>query len=314
LLELNIFGVEHFLELKFFVKPADSRRLLDIFLRRLKMVYEMPLVQKTSKTSRLTLAIFRRLKTVVCPLGYGIAWMHKISQLEDPVANSLVQQVLDSLRRKFAGRKIKKEIITVEILNKMLEASQPLDSLKNLRMITICLVSFAGFLRFDEVIKIRFSDLKFEIFYFTIFVESSKTDQYRDGAHVIIGKTGTDLCPFVMLQKYLQACVSLSGDNFIFRSFAKCKAGNYVLRTLNKPMTYSRTREEFLALLVSAGQNPKNFGLHSLRSGAASAAANAGVKDRLFKRHGRWLSDRAKDGYVKDDILQRLTVSQNLGL
>ena len=40
------------------------------------------------------------------------------------------------------------------------------------------------------------------------------------------------------------------------------------------------------------------IGTHSLRSGGASAAANAGVPDRLFKRHGRWLSDSAKDGYV----------------
>ena len=42
------------------------------------------------------------------------------------------------------------------------------------------------------------------------------------------------------------------------------------------------------------------FGLHSLRAGGASAAANAGVPDRLFKRHGRWRSKAAKDGYIKD--------------
>jgi len=54
--------------------------------------------------------------------------------------------------------------------------------------------------------------------------------------------------------------------------------------------------------------------LHSLRSGGATAAANRGIPDRLFKRHGRWSSESAKDGYVKDSIDERLRVSQCLGL
>ena len=41
------------------------------------------------------------------------------------------------------------------------------------------------------------------------------------------------------------------------------------------------------------------LGTHSLRSGAATAAANADVPDRRFKRHGRWASESAKDGYCK---------------
>ena len=48
------------------------------------------------------------------------------------------------------------------------------------------------------------------------------------------------------------------------------------------------------------GLNPKEFGLHSLRFGGATAATNAEVPDRMFKRHGRWLSENAKDGYIKD--------------
>lgn len=67
-------------------------------------------------------------------------------------------------------------------------------------------------------------------------------------------------------------------------------------------------------MLAAIGLNKKQFGLHSLRSGGASAAANAGVPDRFFKRHGRWKSENAKDGYVKDSLDERLKVSHNLGL
>ena len=56
------------------------------------------------------------------------------------------------------------------------------------------------------------------------------------------------------------------------------------------------------------------IGTHSLRGGGATAAANAGVPDRLFKRHGRWASESAKDGYVQDSLSSRLSVSKALGI
>ena len=40
----------------------------------------------------------------------------------------------------------------------------------------------------------------------------------------------------------------------------------------------------------------------------------AGIADRLFKRHGRWASENAKDGYVKDDFNSRLSVTKSLGI
>ena len=56
------------------------------------------------------------------------------------------------------------------------------------------------------------------------------------------------------------------------------------------------------------------FGLHSLRSGGATAAAIMGVPDRLFKKHGRWKSEQVKDGYIKDDVHPLLLVSNCLGV
>lgn len=73
-------------------------------------------------------------------------------------------------------------------------------------------------------------------------------------------------------------------------------------------------REIFLRALSEVGEEPRKFGLHSLRSGGATAAASADIPDRLFKAHGRWRSETAKDGYVKDNINNILSVSKNLGL
>ena len=72
--------------------------------------------------------------------------------------------------------------------------------------------------------------------------------------------------------------------------------------------------ELFLNRLAELGFDPKQFGLHSLRSGGAIAAANSGVPDRLFKRHGRWRSESAENGYVKDSVSALMSVSQSLKL
>jgi hypothetical protein len=67
---------------------------------------------------------------------------------------------------------------------------------------------------------------------------------------------------------------------------------------------------ELLLEAVSAiGLDKTLFGLHSLRSGGASQAANNNVIDRLFKAHGRWRSENANDGYVKDTLLSKLSVT-----
>ena len=67
-------------------------------------------------------------------------------------------------------------------------------------------------------------------------------------------------------------------------------------------------------MLSAVGLDKRKFGVHSLRSGGALAAANAGVPDRMFQRHGRCQSEDAKDGYIQDALDERLTVSCNLGL
>lgn len=57
-----------------------------------------------------------------------------------------------------------------------------------------------------------------------------------------------------------------------------------------------------------------NIGIHSLRAGGATAAANAGINDRCWKRHGRWKGENSKDGYIGDSLEKRLLVTKSLHL
>ena len=45
-------------------------------------------------------------------------------------------------------------------------------------------------------------------------------------------------------------------------------------------LSYTRMRELLLEQLTAIGLDSQQFGLHSLRAGGATAAANAGVLDR----------------------------------
>jgi len=72
--------------------------------------------------------------------------------------------------------------------------------------------------------------------------------------------------------------------------------------------------EQFKRKVAKLGYNSTEFGLHSLRAGGATMAANSGVPDGLFKRHWRWKSENAKDGYVDDSVEHRLSVTRQLGL
>ena len=55
-----------------------------------------------------------------------------------------------------------------------------------------------------------------------------------------------------------------------------------------------------------------NFSTHSARLGGATSAANSGIPERNFQRHGRWASVSAKNTYIKDSLASRLDVSKSL--
>ena len=184
--------------------------------------------------------------------------------------------------------------------------------LLQLRNFTMLLLSFAGFLRFDEVSQLRLGDIRLLGTHMEIFIESSKTDVYRDGH---IRSFAPDCCPVKIIYSYILQNSLREKDEYLFRPMTWFKKrGVHRMRKGNKPISYTACREQALSLVKKVGLEPKNFGLHSARSGGATAAANRGVPDRLFKRHGRWLSEKAKDGYVKDSLANLLSVSRNLGL
>ena len=126
---------------------------------------------------------------------------------------------------------------------------------------------------------------------------------------MVVARSGSNICPVGKLQEYMEmAAIDTSSSDRLFRAITKSKNGEKLRKS--GTISYTRVRELVLEKFAALGYDTASFGLHSFRAGGASLAANAGVPDRMFKRHSRWRSETAKDSYVKDTLEARLGVSK----
>ena len=129
-----------------------------------------------------------------------------------------------------------------------------------------------------------------------------------------LSKLQAALCPIKLFKRYIEAVkVKESEEKLIFRQICHSKQG-FRLKGLDKPISYTTIRDILLTSLKNIGLGKTQFGLHSLRSGRATAAANFGINDRLFQKHRRWRSEKVKNGYVHKNVQPLLSVFKNLGL
>ncbi|XP_073253447.1 uncharacterized protein [Porites lutea] len=242
---------------------------------------------------------------------HSIAWFHQLGGEPSPSDYPLVKSTLAGAQRLLAHQTTKKEPITVSQLDQLVASKA--DSVSpwyNIRSVIFCLLAFPAFLRFDELAKLVRSDIKIENDMLKLFIQSSKTDQYRDGVWIVVASSKKSTCLVAMMNRYLDRA-GLSCDSPLFCQISKTKC-DYKPRS--KGLSYSRLKELVLEAFKDIVHNISAIGTHSLRNNGATVAANAGVPDRLFKRHGHWAGESAKDRYVQDSLPSRLSVSKALGI
>ena len=109
-----------------------------------------------------------------------------------------------------------------------------------------------------------------------ITIKASKTDPFRQGVTITLGKTSHVLCPMTAILPYLARRGAMPGPLFQFQD------GSFL------------TREKFVVevrqLLLAASINPEPYAGHSFRIGAATTAAHAGMDAALIQTLGRWRS------------------------
>ena len=111
-----------------------------------------------------------------------------------------------------------------------------------------------------------------------------KTDPFRRGIDVYIGRTKNKLCPVTAVLAYLKSRGAGKGPLFQLQN--------------GRPLTRARFVIEVKKALDRAGIKSTHFSGHSFRSGAATTAAARGIGDTTIKMLGRWNSS-AYQIYIK---------------
>lgn len=135
-------------------------------------------------------------------------------------------------------------------------------------------------------------DFHFSEKYIKVNVKRSKTDVYNSGSETVIFKTYNRLCPVSWLRNYIAAAgLVFTSTQYLFSK------SRYAFAYTSVPISYTRARETLLEAINSVGENASEYGLHSLRSGGASAFAISGADTdgRLLCKHGRWKSSMSAD-------------------
>lgn len=237
----------------------------------------------------------------------AIGAFHGFASLPSPSEQPIVKAVMAAARRRLAGGVNKKEPLLWEHVQKMAQLfvfnGCPLA---DLMITTAVAVAFCGFFRYDDLTKIFVDWIVFSESHMEIFLESRKNDQYREGHWVAISAIPNCVsCP-VRLTLALIERAQLQGHRPLFS--AVCRLGVYK----SAAISYSNMRELMLEKFESIGLPRDRFGTHSCRAGGATAAANAGVPDRVWMEHGGWRSHRAAAGYIKTSLQVKLSVNHTM--
>jgi hypothetical protein len=187
------------------------------------------------------------------------------------------------------------------------------DNIRDFMIFTTLLVGFAGFLRYSDICRVCLEVSTFASEHVALFLEFSKTDQFRDGAIVYIARRrGSALCPYATLREVCDTGGITTGT-WLRRAQHTSNGWSLKAETLG----YSSFIDNMRGLLRRAGLEADladEFGARCMRAGGATRAEEVGVPARLRCAHGRWKSLPVADGYIGDALEQRLRVSSSLGL
>ena len=228
----------------------------------------------------------------------SIGVIHKLKgHYLDTKHPSIIENIMGIKRRKGSIQKGKKPIL-INSLKSIINVidQQNKEEIKKLRDRSIILIGFSGGFRRNEIVSLDHDDLDFVSEGLKVNVKRSKTDQFGEGA--VKGLPyfdNTQYCPVVSIKKWLQISKINSGP--LFRRFIK-----------GSNLSENRLTDQTVALLIKkylelAGIDSKNYSGHSLRSGFATTAAEAGAEERTIM---------AMTGHKSTEMVRRYIKEANL--
>ena len=220
---------------------------------------------------------------------------HSSHGYELPLSNFLrLRLILRGIKRLQGQQSKVRRPITLQLLNlfSYLLNVQHTDNRDSLMLWAAITLAFFGFLRLGELTSNQTFDPKHHLMnrditfmpmsspkYMLVRLKVSKTDPFRQGQTIVIGKTNSPLCSISAMVAFLNSRPSSfdSGPLFIY------VCGAFLTRE-------KLTRETRL-LISKGGLDSSEFAGHSFRIDAATTAVSPNLPPWLIKVRGRWSSD-----------------------
>ncbi len=221
--------------------PTEPR-ILSLYLTHLS---------KTSKFSTLKRRI-ASIKVIHKMKGHYLDSNHPI----------IMENLLGIKRVNGAYQKPKKPLLISNLkeIIKVLDQKEKNET-KRIRNKSLILLGFSGGFRRSELVNLYYDDLEFVNEGLKIFIKRSKTDQTGLGSIKAIPYfSNEEFCPVIKLKDWMR-----------YRNIREGKIYNISDKSV------SLTLKKYASL---AGLDPNLYGGHSLRSGFATSAAEAGAEER----------------------------------
>jgi len=215
----------------------------------------------------------------------SISVIHRISGHYIDTKHPIITENLMGIKRaKGSYQKSKKPILINELKSIIDVIDQDKNEKNKLRNKALILVGFAGGFRRSELVAIEFEDVEFVSEGIKIFVKRSKTDQSGEGMMKGLPYFSTqNYCPVVSLKNWFEKSEIKSGKIFDISD-----------------KSVALTVKKYTAL---AGLDSNKYSGHSLRSGFATSAADAGAEER---------SIMATTGHKTTQMVRRYIQEANL--
>ena len=114
-----------------------------------------------------------------------------------------------SAKRRLSAQVKKKQLVNPDVIQRLVaHYFSASASLADLRFLILCVLGYAGFFRFNELVQLRWCDFRSEDSFVRFFVQRSKTDIYRDGAWpwVVVARTFKPSCPVLLNFSLFRSC------------------------------------------------------------------------------------------------------------
>ena len=205
----------------------------------------------------------------------SIGVVHKLKGHYLDTKHPVIIENLMGIKRLKGSKQVGKKPILINHLKQIINVinEQNIEEIVKLRNKTLILVGFGGGFRRTELISVDYEDLEFVSEGVKIALKRSKTDQFGEGMTKGLPYFSKETyCPVTNLKNWLKISKIKTGP--IFRRFTK-----------GSVLTDYRLTDQSVVLIIKeclklAGIENNNFSGHSLRSGFATVAAEAGADER----------------------------------